>query len=605
MDTRYFERRTAHIVRTRRIFYILAAVFAVFALRLWQLQVVEGEEYRRLAENNRIRVEKVTAPRGIIYDRYGTPLVKNVPAFDISVVPEEFSMSNVPLLAGLLTMDPEEIEEKLGARRRFKGEPVKVKIDAEMEEVARVEARRLELPGVHVDVEVSRGYLYGNVASHILGYLGRLRPDQMHKPEFRDVPANTYVGQWGLEEKYDSQLRGVPGDRIFEVTALGQKIREVGVRPPEKGKDIYLTIDLDVQKAAEEAIGDKSGAAVALDPSSGEVLALVSRPSFDPNYFSTGISSDRWDALLHDPRKPLFNRALQSQFPPGSTFKIVVALAALEERIVSLGEEIECKGWIKFGDRIFRCWRRGGHGTVNFRRALVESCDVYFYEMAIRLGIDNIAKYAKALGLGDRPGLGLVPEAAGIVPSIGWKKKRFDQPWYRGETLNASIGQGYVLSSPFQMAEMTAAFSNGGTVYKPRLIRGTPMEVLGQMSFAKEHLAVITDALKGVVEDPHGTAGRVRSEKAPIAGKTGTAQVTSLESWESAEEGKRGKLEDHGWFVAFSPIEEPSIALAVIVEHGGHGGSVAGPVAKAMIEVFDPGRDKIKGCGEKENVDKK
>ncbi len=580
------DRRTAHIARISRILAVILCVFTVFVLRLWQLQVVEGDAYYRMAKNNRIRTETIPAPRGIIYDRNGIPLVKNVPAFDISVTLDEFPVERENLLASVLSMPLKELRDKLEARRRYPLKPIKVKINASMKEVARVEARRLELPGVHVEVEVSRRYLYGPVASHILGYLGRLRPGQANKQEYKQVPANAYVGQWGLEAKYDKYLRGVPGDRIFEVNALGQKIREVGIRPPEKGNDLYLTIDLAVQKAAENAFGDKAGAAVAIDPNNGEVLALVSLPSFDPNLFATGISSKKWNELLNDPKKPLYNRALQSQYPPGSTFKIVVALGALEEDLVSTEEHVTCIGRIHLGRRAFRCWKRGGHGKVNMRKALVESCDVYFYDMALRLGIDSIASYAKSLGLGSAPNLGLVREASGIIPTKQWKLKKMNERWYPGETLNASIGQGFVSTSPFQMAEMIATFTNGGKVFKPKLVRDAVAEVLRETKFRDETVAIIKDDLRGVVEDPHGTARSVRSSLTTIAGKTGTAQVSSLESWRAIKEDDKGLLEDHAWFVAFSPVDNPDIALSVIVEHGGHGGSAAGPIAKAMIEAY-------------------
>ncbi len=585
------DRRTAHITRISRILAVILCVFTVFVLRLWQLQVVEGDEYRRLAKNNRIRTEKIPAPRGIIYDRNGIPLVKNVPAFDISVISEEFPVEMEALLASVLSMSPEELSSKIEAGSRYPSKPVKVKINASMEEVARVEARRLELPGVHVDVEVSRRYLYGPVASHVLGYLGRLRSGQANKEKYKHVLPNAYVGQWGLEAKYDEYLRGTPGDRIFEVNALGQKIREVGVRPPEKGTDLHLTIDLAMQKAAEDAFDSRAGAAVAIDPNNGEVLALVSRPTFDPNLFATGISSKEWNELLNDPKKPLYNRALQSQYPPGSTFKIVVALGALEEGIVTPEEYVTCIGRINLGRRAFRCWKRAGHGKVNLRKALVESCDVYFYDMALRLGVDSIADYAKSLGLASTPGLGLVREAPGIIPTKQWKLKKKNERWYPGETLNASIGQGFVSTSPFQIAQMIATLTNGGRVFKANLVKKSRAEVLWETELNDEAVAEIKDALQAVVEDKHGTARSVRSDITTIAGKTGTAQVSSLESWRAIKEDDKGLLEDHAWFVAFSPIDNPDIALSVIVEHGGHGGSAAGPIAKAMIEAYRSKKD--------------
>ncbi|MBI5141864.1 MAG: penicillin-binding protein 2 [Nitrospirae bacterium] len=578
--------RVTDTTASRVILAVMVILFLGFALRLWQLQMIEGDKYRKLAESNRIHTVKVPAPRGIIYDRNGIPLVQNVPAFDVSVTPSEFPMESTPLLAALLSMSSSELDRKIRGRSVNPNYPVKVKLDVTREEIAKVEARKLELPGVDIQMEASRKYLYGSLGAHVLGYLGRLRPDQADDERFKGVPPDSFVGQWGLEAVFDEYLRGVPGEEIYEVNALGQKIRQLGRKPPEKGNDLRLTLDMYAQKAAEDAFDeeDKAGAAVAIDPNTGGILAMVSRPSFDPNLFATGINPKEWKEFINDPRKPMFNRAIQSQYPPGSTFKVVVALAALANDRFSPDSRVHCSGGIPFGGRTFRCWKKGGHGSVDLRRAIVESCDVYFYQTGLKLGIDPIAAMAESFGMGAPPKVGLVKEASGIVPSSAWKMKRMKQPWYAGETLSCAIGQGYVSASPYQMAEVAAIIGNGGTRWKPSFVKGTTPEAAGKINFDPAAIGLVRDAMRGVVEEGGGTAHRAKSQITTVAGKTGTAQVVGNEALKFKKAG--AQLGDHGWFIAFSPVEKPDIAISVFVEHGGHGGSVAAPIAKSMIEAF-------------------
>jgi len=578
--------RITDTTASRVILAVLAILFLGFALRLWQLQVIEGDRYRKLAESNRIHTVKVPAPRGIIYDRNGIPLVQNVPAFDVSVTPAEFPTESTPLLAALLSMSSSELDRKIRGRSVNPNYPVKVKLDVTREEIAKVEARKLELSGVDIQMEASRKYLYGSLGAHVLGYLGRLRPEQANDERYKGVPLDSFVGQWGLEAVFDEYLRGVPGEEIYEVNALGQKIRQLGRKPPEKGNDLRLTLDMYAQKAAEDAFDeeDKAGAAVAIDPNTGGILAMVSRPSFDPNLFATGIDPKEWKEFINDPRKPMFNRAIQSQYPPGSTFKIVVALAALANERFNPDSRVHCSGGIPFGGRTFRCWKKGGHGSVDLRRAIVESCDVYFYQTGLKLGIDPIATMAESFGMGAPPKVGLVKEASGIVPSSAWKLKRMKQPWYAGETLSCAIGQGYVSASPYQMAEVAAIVGNGGTRWKPSFVKGTPPEAAEKLTFDPPAIGLVRDAMRGVVEEGGGTAHRAKSQITTVAGKTGTAQVVGNEALKFKKAG--AQLGDHGWFIAFSPVEKPDIAISVFVEHGGHGGSVAAPIAKSMIEAF-------------------
>jgi penicillin-binding protein 2 len=431
-------------------FYNVISIFCIFVLRLWYLKVIKGGEYKKLDGLNRLRVVDIPAPRGVIYDRNDNVLVKNVLSFDISFVKENIpkddgTLSEIGKLVGLA---PEEIKKR-GRSTENPFEAIKLKQDVSFEEVARIEARKIDFPGLQVDVTIARGYLYGQTASHVLGYLGNPTPKQLASPEFRNVPKQSFVGQFGIEKSFDNILRGVAGKKIVEVDALGNVIKFVRIQKPSKGNDIRLTIDVNAQMEAENGLADKAGAVVAIKPDTGEILALASAPSFDPNLFVGGINQSAWQGLLKDPNKPLMNRAIQNQYPPGSTFKPITALAALETGIISEDTGFFCGGSMFFG-RTFRCWKDGGHGSVHTHRALVESCDVFFYEVGKRTNIDTIAEYASAFGLGRHTGIELDGEAAGIVPSTRWKLKTKKEKWYQGETLSTAIGQGFCRSHPYR-----------------------------------------------------------------------------------------------------------------------------------------------------------
>lgn len=560
--------------------YIIIGIFIILCFRLWQMQMLEGNRYKQLSENNRLRIIKTTAPRGIIYDRNGTQLVENIPFFSVSITTDKLKDIDFDSLSDLIRLSKIEIKEKLKDSSPFV--PIKLKQGLSFEEIARIEARRSDFPGLFIETEIGRKYPFGNVGAHIIGYLGKITSQQANNLELKHLPPDALIGQWGVEALFDAQLRGTPGQRIIEVDAVGRELRMIQETPPVKGEDISLSIDINIQKAVEGAFGNKAGALVAIKPDSGEILALESLPSFDPNLFSIGISSNNWKSLIEDKKKPMLNRSVQSQYPPGSLFKIITAVAALEEGIINTNEKVRCTGGINYGKRRFGCWKKEGHGMVDMHKALVESCDVYFYEIGRRLGIDKIYKYASAFGLGNETGIELIPikEKKGLIPNTEWKKEKKNLPWYLGDTFNSSIGQGFVTATPIQMALMTATFVNGGKIYKPTLKKTnqTPSRII---NLKPETIRIIKDALLGVVNESSGTAQGARSSLVAIGGKTGTSQVVGKEKGLTGE-----RFMDHAWFVAFAPIDNPEIVLSVFVEHGGSGGAVAAPIAKKAIEAY-------------------
>jgi penicillin-binding protein 2 len=574
--------------------FIIAFTVALF-IRLWYLQAVKGAYYYDQAENNRIRPVKLRPPRGIIYDRHGRPLVENVLTFDISLVPEDAPdlESSIRNMSSIIKVDEAVIRAALeeAAPARTKHDPVKIREEAIWGEVALVEAHQEDLPGAIIEPEHRRHYPYGGLASHQLGYIGKVSQAQRRQEQ---ADLGLLTGQSGLEKIYDKLLRGTAGRRMIQVNAAGRKVKDLGIEDPRPGTDLYLTIDLDAQKAAEDGLGERAGAVVAMDPNSGEILALASHPNFDPNLFPRGISPKDWVRLMNDPTHPLYNRAIQSVYPPGSTFKVVVALAGLESGVIDPDEKISCRGSLKSGRRSFRCWKKEGHGPTSLHRAVVESCDVYFYTMGERIGWDRIAEYAKKLGLGSVTGIPLSDEKPGLIPTTEWKKKRTGEAWYGGDTFINSIGQGFVLVSPIQACQLMSVVANGGYFYRPTLLKQSRNRETGALktftSGRKDKIALdagalekVRQALAGVVAEPGGTGHAARTPLATVAGKTGTAQVIAQKVAGRKLSAQTG---DHAWFVAYAPVENPKIAVAVIVEHGGHGGSAAAPIAKRVVEEY-------------------
>ena len=581
----------------RRLLILRVGLFLVVALlglRLWHLQIREGPYYRDLSENNRTRQVLLEPARGLIYDRHGVLLANNVPSFSLYVTLEDVKDREVLVeqLADLLGLDPALIRKKLGGKGG-KLLPRKIKDRMTLRDAMLVESHRLDLPGVMVEVESQRNYPGGVTAAHLLGYVGEISPEQLEKPEFSGLHQGSIVGQYGVEKSFDRHVRGQAGQKNVEVDALGHEKRAAVVERPQAGNDLYLTIDVRLQKVAEDLLGQEYGAIVALDPTNGDILAMASRPGFDPNVLSRELTPKQWVEIVQDEGRPLNNRASQGQYPPGSTFKVPMAVAALETKTMAPSSTVFCNGGYQFGKRIYHDWKASGHGAVDLHTALVHSCDVYFYTVGQRMGIDVMAEFGKEFGLGQGTGVELPSERAGIMPSTAWKQKAKNEPWLPGETVSAAIGQGYVTVTPLQMASLIGTVANDGVNYRPRLVQAVmdrvtgnlqelPAVPRGKVKAKPETFRIIKEALADVVTK--GTATRAKSSLVTIGGKTGTAQVAALRT--GPEENIPKKFRDHAWFVAFAPVESPKIAVAVLAEHMGHGGSAAAPLAKEVIETY-------------------
>jgi penicillin-binding protein 2 len=577
---------------------VIIVVFSLLFSRLWYLQIFKGEYFKNLSENNRIRIQELPAPRGVLYDRQGTPLVDSFPSFDVSLFRQDVPdiQALIPVLSRALSMDSEKLQAKFDAARGSPpSQPLTVKTDITRQDLARVETRRLDLPGVNVEVIIRRNYPYRNLASHLIGYLGEINQEELEQEEFINHKIGYLIGKYGIEQRFELDLMGENGGRQLEVDALGRKIRVVENLEPNPGNNLFLTLDLELQKAAEAAMAGKKGALVAMDPQSGDILALVSKPDFDPNLFARGISPDNWRSLVENPAHPLQNRAIQGQYPPGSIFKIITAIAGLEEKLITPETSFHCSGTLPFGDREYQCWKREGHGWINLRRAIVESCDAYFYQVGLRLGVDRIAKYALAMGLGRETGFSLGHEKPGLIPSSSWKMRRFGIPWQAGENLSTAIGQGYTLVTPLQIATTISAVANGGYLYQPRIVQSVktsqgevvkefPPLLSRHLHVSPETLEFIRDALWSAVNSPSGTGAAARIDGFDVAGKTGTAQV--IQRREGRPEPSSPELQAHAWFACFAPARQPQITVVALIEHGGHGGAAATPVARKVLENY-------------------
>lgn len=593
--------QNGHSEPNSKFVYINVLIIVAFSLifaRLWYLQIIKGEFYKNLSENNRIRIQEVIAPRGILFDREGIPLVDSFPSYDVSLfrqdVPDMKAL--IPFLSRALAIEPEKLQARLeGTRSLPLSQPLKLKTDIGRKELAMVETRRLDLPGVLVDMVIRRNYPYGNLASHLIGYLGEINEKELEREEFRHHKMGTIIGKYGIEREFELELMGAQGGRKYEVNARGRKMRILGTVEPNPGNNLYLTIHLELQKAVEQFLGDRPGAIVVLDPQNGDILAMVSKPDFDPNLFARGISADSWKSIIENPARPLQNRAIQGQYPPGSVYKIITTIAALEEKVITPDTTFQCTGALSFGTRDYLCWKKEGHGRISLRQAIIESCDVYFYQVGLRLGVDRLAKYAAEFGLGRTTGLILANEKPGLIPTSSWKMRRYGIPWQAGETISTAIGQGFNLTTPLQIAAMVSAVANGGKLYRPRIVRliraahgesvrEYPPETLRPVHVAEETLAFVREALWGAVNAPGGTGWRARVPGFDVAGKTGTAQV--VQRREGREFPSSSDLEDHAWFTCFAPARQPQVAVVVLVEHGGGGGATAAPIARKVIEKF-------------------
>ncbi len=583
--------------------FLVIFVWTVLLARLFLLQVVQGDRFRVSAERNSVRTHRVPATRGIVLDRNGVILVDSRPAFGVFVIPHEAAdLRDTLQRVSLLTDEPQTtLSTRLGdpkGRERF--QPHALVHDLDRESLARIESRLWALPGVMTQVSPLRDYRFGVSAAHVLGTLGEINRRQLSSRRYAGYRLGDVVGQSGVEALLERELRGRPGGRSVLVDVQGRELEVLREVAPKAGNNVVLTLDQRLQQVAEQALDatGRAGAIVVLDPRSGEVLALVSRPAFDPNRFAAGIDTESWQEMVTDPRRALAHRALQGQYPPGSTYKVVTAIAGLEEKVIRRDTTVYCGGSFRLGRRRYRCWKPGGHGEVQLHRAIVESCDVFFYRIGLELGVDRLAYYARALGLGQPTGLELGPEEAGLIPTAAWKERRFQEPWIRGETLSAAIGQGFDLLTPIQLASVYATIANGGARYRPYLVarieqpggetlRASVPELLGEVPISPETLERVRRALHGVVHEPHGTGAVVRwlPGRIEAAAKTGTAQVVSL-SPEIDEEDVPEHHRDHAWFAAYAPADSPRIVVVVLVEHGGHGSSGAGPLAREILQAF-------------------
>lgn len=579
---------------------LMTLAFAAIAVRLLVLQVGQGESWTSLSESNRIRVARVPATRGVIYDRNGEPLVDNRSSFDVVVTPEdardlEATIAQVSEFLG--AAPPTSAQVLKAARQRPAYEATVLFRDVGFDQaVVPLETHRLEWPGVSLEVGPVRTYPYGPVASHLLGYVGEV--SEVELALRHDYRMGDLIGKFGAEKAFEDLLRGAPGGQQLEVDALGRKLRVLSRVPESPGTSIALTLDRRLQQFVEQLLEGQEGAIVVLDPNTGGVLAMASRPSFDPNVFARGIGRQEWHRLVGDKLKPLNNRAVQGQYPPGSTFKIVTAAAALDTGIINPFTRLYCPGHYHFANRDFRCWKSGGHGSVDLHEAIVQSCDVYFYQVAQRLGIDTIAEYARRLGLGVPTGIALDHEKGGLIPSSEWKRRVRGEPWFAGETLSVGIGQGYVLATPLQMARLIATVANGGTVYRPRYVariepssgepaEETTPEVVGRAGLRPTTLLALREALRDVVNSPTGTGKKARLPTIEVAGKTGTSQSVAMGRQRVKSSQLRKEQRDHAWFVAFAPVEAPEIAIAVLIEHAsGGGGAIAAPIARGIADFY-------------------
>lgn len=599
--------RETLLFQRRILFSVIFGCILLIGLvsRLFHLQVISHDHYTTLSEDNRVSIVPISPIRGLIYDRNGVLLAQNQPSHTLELVPEHIPDINATLaqLRALIQISDEEIarfQDLRKKKRRFEGIPLRFRLDDS--EYARIAVNQDHLPGVEISAELARQYPQGKLASHAIGYVGRINEEELTRLDDSRYSATKHIGKVGVERSYEDALHGEVGYQRVETNAAGRIVDVLERTLPIPGKNLYLTLDARVQKIAEAAFADNNGALVALDPNTGEVIAFVSVPTYDPNLFVNGIDSLTYDELSNSPERPLFNRALQGQYPPGSTLKPFLGLAGLEYKLISPEQSIRCPGYymLKGDERRYRDWKKEGHGETALNKAIVQSCDVYFYDLSLALKIDRMEEFLGRFGIGRPTGIDIRGEETGLLPGKDWKRRVHHQAWFPGETLITSIGQGFTLVTPLQLAEMVAELGSRGNHFKPHIVHATaepgettltPVAPVAEAALTKENpqnWEYIIDAMTQVVHSLSGTArGISRDLKYKIAGKTGTAQVFGMKQDEEYDEDKIAKkLRDHALFIAFAPAEAPKIAIAVIVENGGHGGSVAAPIARKVMDAY-------------------
>jgi penicillin-binding protein 2 len=580
------DRRDRGKARIMAIAVAVMGAFLVIVGQLWYLQVLEGGHFLDASDKNRIRIRPVAAPRGILFDKNGVPLVDNRPAFTLSLIPRELPREDqsrdavLGRVASLLQIPYAELEESITRVPSDSFLPVRVRRGLTLEDMAKIEEWKLELPGVIVEVEPQRTYPNSRFAAHLLGYVREASDEQLKGGRYR---RGDMVGQSGLERLLDEFLRGRDGGERIEVDALGRPVRVVQHTDPHPGSQVITTIDRRVQEAAEQAMEGKAGAVVVMDPRSGDIRALVSTPAFEIDRFTATIDRAAWLRVVQDPEHPLLNRAIQSQYAPGSIFKIVVTAAGLQEATIAPMDRVYCNGEFHLGAWTFKDWKEGGHGSVDLQKALAQSCNIFYYQAGLKIGGAAITKYARAFGFGTATGVELGGEKLGLIPQPKGRRKS----WQGGDIVNMSIGQGQVLVTPMQVARFMAAVANGGVLWKPRLVerierpdRGVlysdPGQVAGHVELSPAVWAFLRQALWAVVNDGTGVGAKIPG--IDIAGKTGTAQMIS--------HSKAEKGQDHAWFAAFAPVRDPEVVVVVLVERGGKGGQVAAPIARRILNAI-------------------
>jgi penicillin-binding protein 2 len=580
----HFEHRKLQLSRINQLAAFVIALFVVLLARLWYLQVVCGAELLRQSESNRVKLLRTRAPRGTILDRKGRILATSRPQFVVMAVPDELKTNpeTLHLLCQTLNLSPSELGAIIAKNRPRPGSPVRVKIDVPLATVARLGELHMRLPGVSVELDQIRDYPDGSAVGHLMGHLGEINEDELARDHASggDYRPGDYIGKSGLEKQYERELRGTDGGKQIEVNAAQRVMRIIGEKQSVPGKTLKLGIDRDLQIAAFRAMGDQQGAAVAIDPRNGAVLAMVSKPSYDPNTFVKRVKAADWERIIGHKGHPLQNRCVYNVYPPGSTFKPVMAIAGLVYGKCDVNTTVNCPGCFYLGHSKFGCWEVHG-GGVNFMRAMAESCDVWFYNLGHRLEIDKIATVARQFGLGSATGIDLPEERSkvGTIPDRAWKQKELHQRWWPGDTISCSIGQGFITASPRQMAVMCAAVANSGDVYRPRLVteiissesppRLTEPAVNRHVDAQEKYFALVREGMRRAVTE--GTGRVCNIADIAVGGKTGSAENAGAA---------------HGWFIAFAPVEKPTIAVACIVEHGRHGATTAAPVCRAILDVY-------------------
>ena len=584
------EHRDDLVSRVRVLTAVVTGLIVAIATGFWFTQLVQGDYYRELAENNRLRKLPIKAPRGLIFDRKGRLLVENVPSYSLMIDRSRASSLDHSLwfASGVLSRpvaDLQQILQKYRGIPTFK--PVLLAENLSLSEVARFGVEGLEYPEFEVEVQHQRLYRHREQTAHILGYLGEPSLDEIETAKGALQPGDM-IGKKGIEQTYDADLRGRDGERVVVVDSRGQLLQEYKSIPAVPGKSLTLSIDLDLQQEAARWLDgpEKVGAVVAMDPRNGEILALVSAPAFNPNLFARRLQQADWQALIDDPNHPLQNRAIQNTYSPGSTFKIVMATAGMTDHDFDPHTSVLCTGSKIFYNRPFRCWKKGGHGTVDAHAAIKLSCDIYFYTLGQKMGIDKIAKYARLFGLGSTTGIDIEGEKRGNVPDNAWSEKVRHQRWYPGETISVSIGQGPVLVTPLQMAELTSIVANGGLRVVPHLVKDAKLPPPERVDLDPEALRIVRGGMIGVVNEPGGTAyGSARLPGIEIAGKSGTVQVIA-QAQRTEEHNLPFKYRDHAWFTSFAPADNPELVVTVFAEHGGGGSKVAAPIAQALYAKY-------------------